>query len=268
MDIAQKVTKKIKDLLPQKIKRILNLYLNCNSQLRYHLLNSTANYSQVNLTPWAESSLENVRVQVKKLHENQKLGWNYYSGSLSREIVKTFESSVLNLIPHFQSVNFLEIGSNQGISMSVIARMLKSQGVLGKLVSIDPYFENGYVEGLRSPWKRKDKIKVDKSNKVRAFELYKSLDIDVELLETISVDALVQLIKDGRKFHLIYIDALHEGLNPMIDFVLSSVLLHPNGILMLDDYHWPDVAVVKSLCDNHYIKIHECWRTVAYKPTL
>jgi hypothetical protein len=39
------------------------------------------------------------------------------------------------------TVDYLEIGSCQGVSMGVIGSVLRSPGALGKLTSIDPYFD-------------------------------------------------------------------------------------------------------------------------------
>jgi hypothetical protein len=43
-------------------------------------------------------------------------------------------------------INFLEIGSFEGVSMSVVALLLRKNCINGNFVSIDPYYEDGYRE--------------------------------------------------------------------------------------------------------------------------
>lgn len=37
------------------------------------------------------------------------------------------------------------------------------------------------------------------------------------------------------------------------------------GIIILDDHYWPDVKILKELCDRHLSKVYESWKVVAYK---
>ena len=67
-------------------------------------------------------------------------------------------------------------------------------------------------------------------------------------------------------FDLIYIDGSHEGLEPLKDLGFSLELINENGIIMLDDPHWPDVNTIKELCERHYKKITESWKVAAYVP--
>jgi hypothetical protein len=258
------VLKKIKRIMPQRLKSYLQY---CFPEKRRLIYRKKAEQSNYKLAVFSELAREKVLTSAERIYgkdsSNSALapGWNYYSDALGGEVVQAFESSVLALTPVFQSVNYLEIGSAQGMSMSVIALMLEAQGILGELVSVDPYFDDGYKEGLGGDYH----VNINKNTKKRAFELYQSLSIDVELLEMNSSDGLKSLIQAGRKFHLIYIDGSHLGLNPVIDFGLSCTLLHLDGVMMLDDHYWPDVAGLKSLCDKHCVKIHECWKVAAYK---
>ena len=130
--------------------------------------------------------------------------------------------------------------------------------MLGRLVSVDAYFEDGYHEvGVYVP--------ISKTSKNNARRLYDRLGLDVRLIEKTSFEGLIQLLGEKAKFHLIYVDAYHSNLNPTIDFSLAYNLLHANGIIMIDDHAWPDVASVKHLCDRYGEKIDECWKIAAYR---
>jgi predicted O-methyltransferase YrrM len=240
------------------------LYFIYNSRQRRLKRLQTRNYSSILLDDTSEDIVRTVRTCAEKIHKDNNLGWNYYSNALRREVVETFAKSVLAVTGLFGKVNYLEIGSAQGLSMSLIGLMLKAKDKLSQLTSIDPYFDAGYREGSSGPWNKEYQVKITKLTKQYAFDLYQSLKIDVELLEVPSSEGLRSLLKANRKYHIIYIDGSHEYLNPIIDFGLSCALLHTGGIIMLDDHHWPDVQVIKSLCDKHCKKIHECWKVASY----
>lgn len=191
--------------------------------------------------------------------------WNQYSNALLHEALYVYEKCIAELQVHFDRIDYLEIGSCQGLSISVVGLMLKDRGLLGDLVSVDPYFEDGYDEGAKLARQRNIRINVDKRTKEQAFRLYTSLGINVSLLEMKSSEGLVKLLKENRRYHLIYIDGSHEALNPTVDFGLSCALCHSNGIVMLDDHLQPDVIGIKSLCDRHCVKVADCWKVAAYK---
>lgn len=220
------------------------------------------NYKNIKLEQYSEISASKVSAAAESIYGNR---WNYYSNALRREVIQTFEKAIISLNTSFEQVDYLEIGSAQGLSMSLIALMIEQIDMSGNLVSIDPYFEGGYCEGKNGIWGKELNVDITKNTKKSALELYKLLHIDVRLLEMPSSYGLKDLLKEERKFHLIYIDGSHEGLNPAVDFGLSCSLVYPGGIIMLDDHYWPDVALLKSLCDLHLEKIHECWKVAAYK---
>lgn len=222
-------------------------------------------YTSVKLVPSSEEAIRTVKRNAEVIHQGLERGWNFYSNALRREAVEVFERAVLDAAARFGRVDFLEIGSAQGLSMSVIGLMLKARGALGRLTCIDPYFETGYFEGAKGIWKKDVYVGITKHTKQLAFDLYQSVGLEVELLETASLDGLRALHQAGRRFHLVYIDGSHEGLNPMFDFGLSCALLHSDGVVMVDDHHWPDVEAVKQRCDRHCVKLHECWKVAAYR---
>ena len=135
---------------------------------------------------------------------------------------------------------------------------------MSDLISIDPYFKEGFYEGDRGIWRKRIKLNIDKHTKLLAAELYSRLGLKVRQIEEKSIYGLTLLEKENKKFQMIYIDGSHEGLNPLLDFAFSYRLLEPSGVILLDDYYWPDVSKVKSLCDIYCMKIHHCWKVSAY----
>lgn len=189
--------------------------------------------------------------------------WNYASDALRPEIAEGFVRTIDAVAQTIQPVQYLEIGSCQGVSMSLIAGLLHDRSALGSLVSIDPYFETGYFQN--NPYGIAQQMAVTKNTKACAMRLYAQLGLNVEIIERTSGDGLIELIRNARTFDLVYIDGSHEQLWPAIDFGLCKAVLRSNGVLILDDHMWPDVQPIKHLCDKHAVKIQETWKTASYR---
>ncbi len=158
----------------------------------------------------------------------------------------------------------IEIGSCQGLSMSLVGLLLRQRGALGSLVSVDPYFDSGYFEGHLGPYRARQHVAIDQHTKESAQRLYSALSLPVEIRQATSLEGLRELIRSGRSFELIYIDGSHEALWPAIDFGMSCALLRAGGVLILDDHLWPDVLPIKKLCDLHGTKVQETWKTASF----
>jgi predicted O-methyltransferase YrrM len=208
--------------------------------------------------------IEILRRKVEELaHAQYGESWNYYSDALRPEIVEGFVKTVAAI--DRPSVDYLEIGSCQGLSMSLMASLLRRRNVLGTLTSVDPYLASGYDEGELGPYAQRVHVEVNKTTRDCAARLYAQLGFTVELREQLSVDGLRALLAEGRRFDLIYIDGSHEQLWPAVDFGLSFALLQPGGIIILDDHHWPDVEPIRELCDRHGTLIQKTWKTASYR---
>jgi predicted O-methyltransferase YrrM len=218
-----------------------------------------ADYSEVSLSP------EDERIQTAVMDAAVSIygeTWNHYSDALRPEIALGFIKT-LNAITA-QPASYLEIGSNRGLSMAFIAMLLRNRGQLGRLVSIDPYFDSGYSEGALGPYQAGQHVQIDQTTKVGALRLYGALDLKVELMEQTSEVALKELVKKDEHFDLIYIDGYHEQLVPTVDFGLSYAVLSKPGVIILDDHLWPDVLPLKMLCDKHATRVQETWKTASY----
>ncbi len=216
----------------------------------------------VDISPQAVSARSKVETAAIKVYGAD---YNYYSDALRREIVQGFETTLNAVSSDLGSIDYLEIGSCRGLSMGLIGSMLVGAGRLGSLVSIDPYFESGFIEGKDGPYGENIQVNIDKNTKAQAQALYEDLQIQVELIEQTSLSGLRKLVEMGRKFDLIYIDGAHERLWPTVDFGLSCAVLRQGGVIILDDHLWPDVNPLKLLCDKHLEQIQETWKTASYR---
>lgn len=157
-------------------------------------------------------------------------------------------------------VRYLEIGSFEGSSLTFVHALLKGQV---QATAIDP-FEN--YDELRD---------TDMPNVGARFRAnVKAVGVDVRILQGHSVDRLPPLISAGETFDLIYIDGSHAGLDVMTDAVLCWRLLAPHGLMIFDDYRFPEcgpaidafVALVKSeaivtdIASQVFLRRRHCWK--------
>lgn len=215
----------------------------------------------VRLPPQAGAARKRVEEAARRIYGEQ---WNFYSDALRPEIVEGF-AATLDAFRDRATVDYLEIGSCQGLSLSLISLMLRDRNQAGRIVSLDPYFEQGYDEGETGPYANKLHVQIDKSTKTCAFDLYSGFGLDVELVEAMSMEGLRTLIKADRQFDLIYIDGSHERFWPAIDFGMCCAVLRSGGIIILDDHLWPDVVPIRELCDRHGTLIQKTWKTASYR---
>lgn len=261
--------KRIKDALPRPLKRIAGAMLNGARDISGTVLSfardtpqgravrwvKRRDYSKLPLSAATEESILRIQRAAEAIYGE---GWNFRSDALRREIVQVFEACVKRLSLSHQAINYLEIGSCQGISMSLMANLIGNATALGKLVSVDPYFSDGYFEANRQ-------VPIDKTTLENARRLYKSLHLSVEQFEDVSSVGLRRLMCQYQQFHLIYIDGAHVGMTPLRDLGLSLEVIAEKGIVMLDDHRtYPGVKCLKDLCDVNFEKVAECWKVAAY----
>jgi hypothetical protein len=256
----------LKLLLKVKYSKIVSSFVMKinDAERNYHLKNNSYVHPIIELTTSTENKIKLVKKVASQIYGET---WNYYSDALRDEVSKNFEDSIKELKNQkLTEIKYLEIGSAQGMSMSLNGLLLNEYFNKIDLTSLDPYFENGYFEGEECISKDLQHITINKSTKEKAFNLYKSLNLNVELIEKTSFEGLIDLINNGKKFNYIYIDGFHENFVPMQDLSLCLQLLEPNGIILLDDHQsWEDVGFLKYICDKNMDKISESWKIIAYK---
>lgn len=216
------------------------------------------NYSKLKLSDSTEKSLA---ICIKEAIIVYGENWNFQSDALRKEMVFGFETCIFHLLKKTDTIKYLEIGSCQGLSMSIIGNIIRNNTLQnGELISIDPYFEDGYLE-------HNIQVPVDKTIKSKALSLYNKLSLNVNHIEKASGLALKQLINENANFNLIYIDGAHEGMIPFTDLAYYLELISDKGtIIILDDHRtYDDVKFIKLLCDRNYNKVYENWKIAAYE---
>ncbi|KAJ8612430.1 hypothetical protein CTAYLR_006582 [Chrysophaeum taylorii] len=110
----------------------------------------------------------------------------------------------------------LEVGCAMGTSALYICQAMKD-GAGGVHVAIDPNQDTQYKS-------------IARANISRA-----GLDDHFELIRETSYAAMPHLLRNGRKFHLIFIDGWHTFDYTLMDFFFADLLLQVNGLILLDD---------------------------------
>jgi len=231
-------------------------------KIRFHYDRDVRQYLYI------DDDVRSVAETVKIACENiLGMGWNHYSNALRPEVCSGFATVIRDVMSRNRMyIRYLEIGSNQGVSMAFISEFIKINKIASLLVSVDPYYEEGYLEGEGNPLNKYDNaVAITKTTKEDAFRLYSYLKTPVQLLEMRSREALQKLFTHQEMFDVIYIDGSHQGLNPMVDTVLAQCIIKPGGVIILDDWYWDDVLPIKKLLDLHAVKFYECWKIAAYK---
>jgi len=135
-----------------------------------------------------------------------------------------------NLCAHLQPQTSLEIGMAFGGSTLLLAELYRRRQVPAarQHVAIDP-FQNqpDHWDGVA--------LKLLQETGLREY---------VEHREDRSCQALPQMMKEGKKFDLIYIDGSHLFEDVFVDYYFCQRLLRPNGLLLFDDCTDPHVAKV------------------------
>jgi predicted O-methyltransferase YrrM len=116
--------------------------------------------------------------------------------------------------------NFLEIGSYEGMSACWLLANGLEEG--GYLTCIDPFFNN-----MRP---------IFESNIREATRLNQV----VSIMQMTSYQALAQLISMKQTYDFIYIDGLHTDEGVLTDACMSWGLLKKGGVMLFDDYLYPE----------------------------
>ena len=229
-------------------------------RIRFHYDRDIRNY---------DYSDEDVRVAALTVQSacEEILGeqWNHYSNALRPEVCSGFAKAIRAVANRSPSIRYLEVGSNQGVSMAFFSEFIKASNQIPVLVSVDPYYEDGYAEGSGAPLNDTDlRVSINKSTKEGAIKLYNRLNAPVRLVEEASRTAMTGMLRSAERYDIIYIDGSHQGLNPLVDAALAECLIDPGGVIILDDWNWEDVHPVKRIFDRTARKLYECWKIAAY----
>ena len=161
-------------------------------------------------------------------------------------------------------VDYLEIGSFEGVSLVVVGSILRAQDRLGHLVSIDPYFSDGYMLYAPPVGQPQRKYMSTPETMRGALNLYQQFELKVDLMHCTSTDGFRDLLCRGQLFDVIFVDGNHDGLWPFCDAAMALQLLRKNGLLCVDDTQWPDVAPVAAVLERYLRPVHRTGNQIAF----
>lgn len=150
-------------------------------------------------------------------------------GQVSRPNVEGLRRAVLQERPE----SVLEVGMAHGISSLAIVGALEEIGGAGRLLSIDPYQTEIWRGGGRKTLERS------------------GLGARHELIEDFDYLALPQLVREGRRFGLAYIDGYHSFDYAMLDFFFVDLMLEVGGVVGFNDCGWPSIFKVLRFIASH-----------------
>eukprot|EP00929_Paragymnodinium_shiwhaense_P042286 TRINITY_DN21903_c0_g1_i1.p1 TRINITY_DN21903_c0_g1~~TRINITY_DN21903_c0_g1_i1.p1 ORF type:complete len:1183 (-),score=237.65 TRINITY_DN21903_c0_g1_i1:282-3830(-) len=199
------------------------------------------------------------------------------------------------------SLDFLEIGSNWGSSLVLVAQLIRAIGKEpGVLLSVDPYapggaqnegWHNAQQEYLSVAAEVREKLRqlppelvlaeeqreLDAYtrgenaevtvNMVAARALYRMHDLNVTHIRGTSEAILPKLLERGgaESFHIVSVDGLHDPVVTMSDTVYALALLRRGGIMIQDDVFSGFAARLNSLaCTRPQMLLHSTWKNDVY----
>jgi len=123
---------------------------------------------------YSDEGARSVAAKVQSACEKALGGeWNHYSNALRPEVCSGFAKVIRSVAGQSTSIAYLEVGSNQGVSMAFFSEFIRSINLVPVLVSVDPYHSDGYVEGNGAPLRPADwRVPINKSTKQAALALY------------------------------------------------------------------------------------------------
>ena len=108
------------------------------------------------------------------------------------------------------------------------------------------WLELGSYEGKSAAWTLENAIRT--GDELVCVDLWQNADVEKRFNENVRLHVtafkeshesfLLRQIRDGRTFDVIYVDGDHDAPAVLSDCVLAWKVLRPNGVMILDDYHW------------------------------
>jgi predicted O-methyltransferase YrrM/tetratricopeptide (TPR) repeat protein len=171
-------------------------------------------------------------------------------GSLQifRNVLDKFVSSYWKV--QFQKhINILEIGTYSGMSLIEMVKYVPNSFGIG-LDLWSSYNENSLLTNM-------DNLKVKDS----FYKNIKTVGLEERIkgIQMNSKTGLIQFIKDGTMFDIIYVDGSHLLLDAYMDIVLSWEILEKGGYLIIDDYLYNKDELTNSPFEavNHFLKLYD-----------
>lgn len=126
------------------------------------------------------------------------------------------------------AVSVLELGSWEGASAAWLLTHCCDASASARVTCVDHFDKLRTSAGVQ----RADKF----SHNTRLTGLWPR----VELVVDFTVAALSRLLAERREWDLVYVDASHEAADTLLDAMLAWKGLRRGGVLVFDDYMWPE----------------------------
>jgi predicted O-methyltransferase YrrM len=172
---------------------------------------------------------------TKKWHDQHEIAWQ-------------------ELVFYAPPTSYLEIGSYEGASAIWMAKNNKR---IRSITCIDNWSNNDEHSDT-------DMIQVEVNfrHNIKLLEQeYKNISFDVYKMS--SHRGLAHLMGKTLMYDWIYIDGSHRARDVLTDLTMAWHLLHPTGIMILDDYLWPntDAKQAPRLAIDSWMEIHDDYTT-------
>lgn len=165
----------------------------------------------------------------------------------------------LKIISHFNNnyikckfgkqISILEIGTYTGTSLIEMVKLIPNSVGLGVDMWTN-YNENELLNVIDNYG-----VKTSFYNNIKN----SGLDNRIKGLQIDSTTALIEFVRDNKKFDFIYIDGSHLLLDCYTDLVLSWQILEQNGIIAIDDYTYntdnQNILLSPYEGVNHFLKV-------------
>ena len=155
---------------------------------------------------------------------------------LSSSIPPASVARMQELIRTYKPRQTLEVGCAMGVStLAILEELARSTG--GHHTAIDPNQSGDAPDH----WHGIGAAMVSRAGLASSFQL----------IEEPSYAALPELLRQGRRFDLIFIDGWHSFDFTFIDYFYADLMLNDGGILIFDDAEMPQVHHVCRFLEEH-----------------
>jgi predicted O-methyltransferase YrrM len=170
----------------------------------------------------------------------------YGSKNIFNQVISYFNSNNLK-VKFGKPINVLEIGTYSGTSLIGLINSIPNSTGLG--IDLWSNYNKNLLLEVMYDYKVKESFYKNIKNA--------GLEKRISGIQIDSILALLQFIKDDKKFDFIYIDGFHLLLDCYSDLILSWEILEKGGILAIDDYYYKkDENIIESPFEavNHFMK--------------
>lgn len=160
--------------------------------------------------------------------------------------------------------SYLEIGSYEGASMIWVVENCKRVRMIAAIDSWTSQDEHKDTDMIQVETTFRSNLRqLERENKNISFDVYKKP----------SHTGLAHLMGRTLMFDWIYIDGSHRAEDVLTDLTMAWHLLHPSGLMILDDYAWPNLDPKKTpkLAVDAWMAVHDdytVWPQTGYQMIL